>query len=64
MRVVILGSGVIGVSTAWYLAQAGHEVTVVDRQAEPALETSAGNAGQIRRAIPLPGGARHTAEGR
>ncbi|EHD21604.1 MULTISPECIES: D-amino acid dehydrogenase [Brenneria] len=47
MRVVILGSGVIGVSTAWYLAQAGHEVTVVDRQAEPALETSAGNAGQI-----------------
>ncbi|MCL2895694.1 D-amino acid dehydrogenase [Brenneria tiliae] len=47
MRIVILGSGVIGVSTAWYLAQAGHEVTVVDRQAEPALETSAGNAGQI-----------------
>nr|WP_113866233.1 D-amino acid dehydrogenase [Brenneria salicis]NMN91588.1 D-amino-acid dehydrogenase [Brenneria salicis ATCC 15712 = DSM 30166]RBP63059.1 D-amino acid dehydrogenase small subunit [Brenneria salicis ATCC 15712 = DSM 30166]RLM30785.1 D-amino acid dehydrogenase small subunit [Brenneria salicis ATCC 15712 = DSM 30166] len=47
MRVVILGSGVIGVSTAWYLAQAGHEVTVIDRQPEPALETSAGNAGQI-----------------
>ncbi|KAA9001786.1 D-amino acid dehydrogenase [Affinibrenneria salicis] len=47
MRVVILGSGVIGVSSAWYLAQAGHEVVVVDRQPEPALETSAGNAGQI-----------------
>ncbi|MCY9847068.1 D-amino acid dehydrogenase [Pectobacterium jejuense] len=47
MRVVILGSGVVGVSTAWYLAQAGHDVTVIDRQPEPALETSAGNAGQI-----------------
>lgn len=47
MRVVILGSGVIGVSTAWYLSQAGHDVTVVDRQSAPALETSAGNAGQI-----------------
>lgn len=47
MRVVILGSGVIGVTTAWYLAQAGHEVTIIDRQASPALETSAQNAGQI-----------------
>ncbi|MDG0796275.1 D-amino acid dehydrogenase [Pectobacterium punjabense] len=47
MRVVILGSGVVGVSTAWYLAQAGHDVTVIDRQPEPALETSAANAGQI-----------------
>ncbi|EJN08207.1 D-amino acid dehydrogenase [Herbaspirillum sp. YR522] len=47
MRVVILGSGVIGVTSAWYLAQAGHEVTVLDRQAGPALETSFGNAGQI-----------------
>ncbi|QIZ47154.1 D-amino acid dehydrogenase [Dickeya zeae] len=47
MKVVILGSGVIGVSTAWYLAQSGHDVTVIDRQAEPALETSAANAGQI-----------------
>ncbi|AUX74498.1 D-amino acid dehydrogenase [Erwinia pyrifoliae] len=47
MRVVILGSGVIGVASAWYLAQAGHEVTVIDRQPAPALETSAGNAGQI-----------------
>jgi D-amino-acid dehydrogenase len=47
MRIVILGSGVIGVTTAWYLAKAGHEVTVIDRQPGPALETSFGNAGQI-----------------
>ncbi|QKJ87342.1 D-amino acid dehydrogenase [Paramixta manurensis] len=47
MRVVILGSGVVGVASAWYLAQAGHEVTVIDRQPDSALETSAGNAGQI-----------------
>ncbi|AUH00836.1 D-amino acid dehydrogenase small subunit [Prodigiosinella confusarubida] len=47
MKVVILGSGVVGVSSAWYLTQAGHEVTVIDRQPEPAQETSAGNAGQI-----------------
>ena len=47
MRVVVLGSGVVGVTSAYYLAQAGHEVTVVDRQAGPALETSFANAGQI-----------------
>lgn len=47
MRIVILGSGVVGVASAWYLAKAGHEVTVVDRQPGAALETSAGNAGQI-----------------
>ncbi|WP_348635343.1 D-amino acid dehydrogenase [Herbaspirillum sp. LeCh32-8] len=47
MRVVILGSGVIGVTSAWYLARAGHEVTVLERQDGPALETSFGNAGQI-----------------
>jgi D-amino-acid dehydrogenase len=47
MRVVILGAGVIGVTSAWYLAQAGHEVTVIDRQAAPALETSFANAGEI-----------------
>jgi D-amino-acid dehydrogenase len=47
MRIVILGSGVIGVTSAWYLARAGHEVTVIDRQPGPALETSFGNAGQI-----------------
>ena len=47
MKVIILGSGVIGVTTAYYLARAGHEVTVVDRQAEPAQETSFANAGEV-----------------
>ncbi|RQH09706.1 D-amino acid dehydrogenase [Paraburkholderia dinghuensis] len=47
MRVVVLGSGVVGVASAWYLARAGHEVTVIDREAGPALETSFANAGQI-----------------
>ncbi|MGF6563545.1 D-amino acid dehydrogenase [Kosakonia cowanii] len=47
MRVVVLGSGVVGVTSAWYLRQAGHDVTVIDRQPGPALETSAANAGQI-----------------
>jgi D-amino-acid dehydrogenase len=47
MRVLVLGSGVIGVSTAYFLAKAGAEVTVVDRQAAPAAETSFANAGQI-----------------
>ncbi|MBD7973071.1 D-amino acid dehydrogenase [Escherichia whittamii] len=47
MRVVILGSGVVGVASAWYLNQAGHEVTVIDREPGAALETSAANAGQI-----------------
>ncbi|HDR8967983.1 D-amino acid dehydrogenase [Burkholderia vietnamiensis] len=47
MRVVILGSGVVGVASAYYLARAGHEVTVIDREAGPALDTSFANAGQI-----------------
>ncbi len=47
MHVVILGSGVVGVASAWYLARAGHQVTVIDRQPAAAMETSAGNAGQI-----------------
>ena len=47
MRVVILGSGVIGVTSAYYLAKAGHDVTVLERQPGPALETSFANAGQI-----------------
>lgn len=47
MKIVVLGAGVIGVSSAWYLAEAGHEVTVVDRQAQPGLETSFANGGQI-----------------
>lgn len=47
MRVLVLGGGVIGVSSAWYLAQAGHEVTVVDQADGVALGTSFANAGQI-----------------
>lgn len=47
MRVIVLGSGVIGVASAYYLAQQGAQVTVLDRQAGPAEETSFGNAGQI-----------------
>ena len=47
MRIVVLGAGVIGVTSAWYLARAGHEVTVVDRQPAAALETSFANAGEI-----------------
>jgi D-amino-acid dehydrogenase len=47
MKVLVLGGGVIGVSTAWYLARAGHEVELVDRQPGPALETSFANAGEV-----------------
>jgi D-amino-acid dehydrogenase len=47
MRVIVLGAGVIGMSSAWYLAQDGHQVTVVDRQQGPGLETSFANAGEI-----------------
>ncbi|TXI01209.1 MAG: D-amino acid dehydrogenase [Pseudorhodobacter sp.] len=47
MRVIVLGAGVIGVTSAYYLAKEGHEVTVIDRQPGPALETSFANAGEI-----------------
>ena len=47
MKVLVLGAGVIGVTTAWYLRQHGLEVTVVDRQPGAGLETSYANAGQI-----------------
>ena len=47
VKVLVLGGGVIGVTTAYYLASSGHEVTVIDRQAEPALETSFANAGEV-----------------
>ncbi|HAL37449.1 MAG TPA: amino acid dehydrogenase [Polaromonas sp.] len=47
MKVVVLGAGIIGVSTAWHLLERGHEVTVVDRQPDAALETSFANAAQI-----------------
>ena len=47
MKVIVLGAGVLGVTSAWYLAKAGHEVTVIDRQEGPALETSFANAGVV-----------------
>src|SRR3546814_11525200 len=47
MKVIVLGAGVVGVTSAWYLAEAGHEVVLVDRQPGPALETSFANAGEI-----------------
>jgi D-amino-acid dehydrogenase len=47
MRVLVLGSGLLGVSSAYYLSQLGHDVTVIDRQASPAAETSFANGGQI-----------------
>jgi D-amino-acid dehydrogenase len=47
MKVLVLGGGVIGVSCAYFLARAGHEVELVDRQSGPALETSFANAGEV-----------------
>lgn len=47
MRVLVLGAGVVGTTCAWYLREAGHEVTVVERQAGVARETSLANGGQI-----------------
>jgi D-amino-acid dehydrogenase len=47
MKITVLGAGIIGISTAWHLAQRGHSVTVVDRQSDAALETSFANAAQI-----------------
>ncbi len=47
MKVAVLGAGIIGVSTAWHLLERGHDVTVIDRQMDAALETSFANAAQI-----------------
>ncbi len=47
MRTLVLGAGMVGVTAAYYLARAGHQVTVVDRQAGPGLETTFANGGQI-----------------
>lgn len=47
MKIAILGSGVIGTTAAYYLSRAGHEVTVIERQSGPALETSFANAGEV-----------------
>ena len=47
MKVVVLGAGIIGISTAWHLLERGHTVTVIDRQSGAAMETSFANAAQI-----------------
>ena len=47
MDIVVLGGGVVGVTSAWYLAKAGHKVTLLERRDGVALETSHANAGQI-----------------
>jgi D-amino-acid dehydrogenase len=54
MKIAVLGAGVTGVTTAWYLAQAGHEVSVIDRQPAAGLETSFANGGQISVSHPEP----------
>lgn len=47
MKVVVIGAGVVGTASAWYLAKAGHEVTVLDRREGAGLETSFANGGQV-----------------
>ncbi|RTL47123.1 MAG: D-amino acid dehydrogenase [Burkholderiales bacterium] len=47
MKIVVLGAGIIGIATAWYLLEEGHDVIVVDRQPDAALETSFANGAQI-----------------
>jgi D-amino-acid dehydrogenase len=47
VKIIVLGSGVIGTTSAYYLAKAGHEVTVIDRQPTAGLETSYANAGEV-----------------
>lgn len=47
MRVIVLGAGLLGITSAYYLQQLGHDVTVIDRQACPAAETSFANGGQV-----------------
>jgi D-amino-acid dehydrogenase len=54
MHVIVLGAGLTGVTSAWYLRQAGHSVTVIDRQRAAGLETSFANGGQISASHPEP----------
>ena len=54
LKIIVLGSGVVGVTSAWYLAQAGHEVTVIDRQPAAGMETSFANAGQVSPGMSAP----------
>jgi D-amino-acid dehydrogenase len=54
MKIIVLGAGVVGTTTAWYLNRAGHEVTVVERQPGVGLETSFANGGQISASHAVP----------
>ena len=54
MQILVLGGGVVGVTSAWFLQQAGHQVTLVDRQPAPAQEASFANGGQISVSHPEP----------
>ena len=47
VKVVVIGAGVVGTASAWYLAQEGHEVVVVERREAAGLETSFANGGQV-----------------
>src|ERR1700674_3477259 len=47
MTTVVLGAGAVGTATAWYLRKSGHDVVLVERQADAAMETSWGNGGVI-----------------
>lgn len=55
MKVIVMGSGVIGVTSAWYLAEAGHEVIVVDRQPGPVWKRASRTPVRYRRDMPRPG---------
>lgn len=59
MKAIVLGGGVIGVTSAYYLAKLGVDVTVIERQNDVAEETSFGNAGQISLVIQPLGSPRH-----
>ncbi|MDP3618956.1 MAG: D-amino acid dehydrogenase [Ramlibacter sp.] len=59
MQVLVLGAGIIGISTAWHLCALGHDVTVVERQSGAARETSFANAGQISVSYCEPWASRH-----
>ena len=64
MKVIVLGGGVIGITTAYYLARAGAEVTVVDRQAGPARgDQLRQRRPGVARLLHAVGRARHSAEG-
>ena len=54
MKITVLGSGVVGTTSAYFLAQAGHEVTVIERQPGAALETSFANAGEVSPGLAAP----------